>query len=74
MTEYFYTERMGRILLSAMEEVLGREGLNSILRLASLPSYIDNFPADLPDKTFSFATVSKLLESLELAYGPQGGR
>jgi len=73
-TEYFYPERMGRIILSAMEEVLGREGLNSTLRIASLASYIDHFPADRPDKTFSFATVSKLLESLELAYGPQGGR
>ncbi len=61
MTEYFYPERMGRIILSALEEVLGREGLNSTLRIASLASYIDHFPADRPDKTFPFATVSKLL-------------
>ena len=73
-TEYFCPERMGRIILSAMDEVLGREGLNSTLRIAALASYIDHFPADRPDKTFPFATVSNLLESLELAYGPQGGR
>ena len=36
MTEYFYPERMGRIILLAMEEVLGREGLNSVLQIASL--------------------------------------
>ena len=74
MTEYFYPERMGRIILLAMEEVLGREGLNSTLRIASLTSYIDHYPGDRYDKTFPFETVTKLLESLELAYGPQGGR
>ena len=74
MTEYFYPERMGRILLLAMEEVLGREGLNSILRIASLTPFIDHFPAARSDKTFSFMAVSQLLESLEQAYGPQGGR
>ena len=36
MTEYFYPERMGRIILMAMEEVIGREGVRSILDLASL--------------------------------------
>jgi len=74
MTEYFYPQRMGRIILLATEEVLGREGTNSILRLASLASYIDHLPAARSDKTFSFGTVSRLLESLEQAYGPQGGR
>jgi predicted hydrocarbon binding protein len=74
MTEYFYPERMGRILLSAMEEVLGREGLNSALQIGSLAGLIDHFPAARPDKTFSFETVSRLLESLEQAYGFQGGR
>lgn len=73
MNEFFYPEQMGRILLLAMEEVLGREGLNSILRIASLQSYIDHFPLARPDRSFSFETVSRLLESLEKSYGPQGG-
>jgi predicted hydrocarbon binding protein len=74
MTTFFYPERMGRIILLAMEEVLGREGINSTLRIASLTAYIDHYPIARSDKTFSFETISKLLESLELAYGPQGGR
>ncbi|MBI3737806.1 MAG: 4-vinyl reductase [Chloroflexi bacterium] len=74
MTEYFYPQRMGRIILLATEEVLGREGTNSILRLASLASFIDRWPAARSDKTFSFGTVSRFIESLEQAYGPQGGR
>jgi len=74
MTEYFYPECMGRIILLAMEEVLGREGLNATLRVASLSSYIDHYPAARSDKTFAFDRISRLFESLELIYGPQGGR
>jgi predicted hydrocarbon binding protein len=74
MTGYYYPEHMGRILLLAMEEVLGREGLNSLLQAGSLPGLIDHYPAARPDKTFSFETVSHLLESLEQVYGALPGR
>ncbi len=74
MTRYYYPEHMGRILLLAMEEVLGREGLNSILQTGSLSGLIDHYPAARSDKTFSFETVSRLMESLEQVYGPQPGR
>jgi predicted hydrocarbon binding protein len=74
MTDYFYTQRAGRVLLLAMEEILGREGIHSVLRDASLASFMDHYPPANSDKTFSFETVGKLLGSLEQAYGPQGGR
>ncbi len=74
MTEYFYPQRMGHIILLAMEEVLGREGAHSIIRQASFASHLDNLPEMRSEKTFSFGTVSRLMESLEQAYGPQGGR
>ena len=81
MNEYSYPQSMGRIILLAMEEVLGREGTRSILRLASLASFIDQSgsfsdrnPTARSDITFSFGMLSRLIESLEQAYGPQGGR
>jgi predicted hydrocarbon binding protein len=73
MTEYYYPDRMGRILLLAMEEVLGREELNTILQAASLTAFIDHYPAARPERAFPFTTVSRLLESLEETFGPQGG-
>jgi predicted hydrocarbon binding protein len=73
MNEYYYPERMGRIILLAMEEVLGREGLKTILSEALLASYIDNYPSGTSDKTFSFVMMSRIIESLEQAYGPRGG-
>ncbi len=74
MTEYFYPERMGRIILLAMEEVIGKKGVHSILNLSSLASYADEYPGARSDKTFPFKAVAQLQESLEQLYGPQGGR
>ena len=53
MTEYFYPEQMGRIILLAMEEVIGREGVRSVLNLSSLASYADEYPAGTLRKNFS---------------------
>jgi len=74
MTEYFHTQRAGRVLLSAMEEILGREDLQSVLNNAALAAFVDHDPPASMDETFSFETVGKLSESLEQIYGPQGGR
>ncbi len=74
MTDYFYPQCMGRIILLGMEEVLGREGIHSVLKIASLTDFIDHYPPARSDKNFSFVMVSRLLESLEHAYGTLGGR
>ena len=73
-TEFFYPEKMGRIVLEAMEEVLGLNGIHSALQMASLRSFIDNYPPATAERNFSFQTVSKLQSTLEQAYGPRGGR
>ncbi|HEY5729630.1 MAG TPA: 4-vinyl reductase [Anaerolineales bacterium] len=77
MTEpqvFFYPNRMGRIILLSMEEVMGRNGVNAILKLASLPSLLDNYPADNADRVFPFSTISNMTDMLEQVYGPHGGR
>jgi len=70
----FYPNRMGRIILLSMEEVMGRTGVHAILKLASLPSLLDNYPSDTTERNFPFSTVSDLTETLEQVYGPHGGR
>ena len=74
ITTYHYPNRMGRIILLSMEEVMGRNGVNALLKLASLPSLIENYPSDNAEPAFAFSTVSNLTEMLEQAYGPHGGR
>ncbi len=53
---------------------MGRNGVNALLKLASLPSLIENYPTDTAEPAFAFSTVSNLTEMLEQAYGPHGGR
>jgi len=75
MTEsYFYPQRMGWIILQAMEEVIGRSGVHAILNLASLNELIDHYPPSTPECSFPFETVSRIHVALEQAYGPRGGR
>jgi predicted hydrocarbon binding protein len=71
---YYFPNRLGRIMLLAFEEVLGRSGLNALLNLSSLSYFIDNFPPDNDDKAIPFETISQLHYALEQGYGPHGGR
>ncbi len=71
---YFYPNRMGRILLLAMEEILGYLGVIAVLDLAHLPNYIDLSLASNQDLKFPFEHISRFQTSLEHAYGPRAGR
>ena len=71
---YYYTNMIVRFTLEAMEEIMGKNGLNAILNLAGLPHLIDNYPPANLDKEFEFADFSSLMGALEDMYGPRGGR
>jgi predicted hydrocarbon binding protein len=70
----YYPSKFGLIMIKALEDVMGKNGLNAILNLAGLNSYIDNYPPDSLEKTFDFADVSSINIALEEMYGPRGGR
>ncbi len=72
--QYYYPQKMGRLILQGMEEVMGTSGVNTVLHLGSLDSIIKNYPTTSSERTFSFETVSALQASLEKVYGPRGGR
>ena len=72
--QYYYPQKMGRLILQGMEEVMGTSGVNTVLHLGSLDSIIEYYPTTSSERTFSFETVSALQASLEKVYGPRGGR
>jgi len=72
--QYFYTNRIVRYCLLAMEEIMGKNGLNAILNMAKLQHLIDNYPPEDMEKKFDFAEFSALIAALEEMYGPRGGR
>jgi len=71
---YYYPNKFGRILIKALEEVMGKNGLNAILNLAHLPHLIDNLPPDNLERQFDFADFTAINQALEEMYGPRGGR
>jgi len=61
-------------MIEALENVMGKNGLNAILNLANLGDLINHFPADNLNKDFDFADISAINLALEEMYGPRGGR
>ncbi|HEX7567193.1 MAG TPA: 4-vinyl reductase [Anaerolineaceae bacterium] len=70
----YYPNKIARIAIMAMADVMGRNGLNSILNLAMLPHLIDNLPPDNLERKFDFADFSAIQGALEDMFGPRGGR
>jgi len=73
-TQLYYPNKMVRIILLAMEEVMGRTGVNAVLNLARLRHLVNNFPPNNFDRQFTFAELGALMRSLDEMYGPRGGR
>lgn len=73
-TGYYYPNKMGRILLHSMEEVMGRNGLNALLNLTNMRPLIQELPPDNLERAFDFAYITNLNRGLDEIYGPRGGR
>ncbi len=71
---FYYPNKMGRIILLAMEEIVGRNGVNAVLNLSRLQHIINNYPPNNLDRRFSFDDLSRILATLEDIYGVRGGR
>jgi hypothetical protein len=71
---YYYPNKFALIMLKALEDVMGKNGLNAILNLAKLSELIDNLPPDNLNKEFDFSDISAINQALEEMYGPRGGR
>ena len=48
---FYYPNRFALITLEALEEVMGKNGLNAILNMAHMPHLIDHYPPANLDRT-----------------------
>jgi predicted hydrocarbon binding protein len=71
---YYYANKFALIMLDALSDIMGENGLKAVLNLAHLPELIDQRPPDNLNKEFDFADVSAINQALEEMYGPRGGR
>lgn len=61
-------------MLIAMEEIMGRHGVNAILNFARLENIVDSYPPNNLELGFPFTDFSKIQQALEEIYGVRGGR
>jgi len=70
----YYPNKIARLAFAALEDVMGKNGLNAILNLAGMAHLIDNLPPNNLERAFDFADFSAMNGALEEMYGPRGGR
>ena len=70
----YYPNKIGRIYLMAMEEVMGTNGIKAVLNLAKVPHLIGNYPPNNLAREFDFADFGAIGAAIEEMYGPRGGR
>ncbi len=71
---YYYPNRMGRIVLTAMEDIMGYHGVNATLHFAGLTHLVNNYPPNNLDLGFAFSELGAIQDSLDLLFGLRGGR
>ncbi|MGH2538445.1 MAG: 4-vinyl reductase [Candidatus Promineifilaceae bacterium] len=69
-----YPNQMGRIVLLALEELLGIHGLNALLNFAGLPHLIDHLPPNNLEPGFTFHELATIQQGLDDLFGERAGR
>ena len=69
----YYPNLFARIIIKAIEEILGKNGINCTLSNAQLHQFIDQLPPPNLKKLFDFSFLSRISLSIEQLYGRQSG-
>ncbi len=72
--QFFYPNRMGRIILRTMDAMLGKAELDAILRAGGLTEYIDHLPPGDLELGFPFEHLGRLQAAVEEVHGAAAGR
>ena len=71
---FFNSNKYARIFFESIQEITGKNGLDSVLNYAGLSNLIDNLPPDDLERSFDFAHFSIINQALTEIYGERGGR
>jgi len=71
---YYYPNRIVLNIILALEDVIGRNGVHALLRLAQLPNLVEDYPPGNLNREVGFAALSAINIALEELYGLRGSR
>ena len=63
-----------RVLLDAIEDIMGTNGTKAVLNAGGLSKYIDNYPPKSLEMGAHFSEYGALQQAVEEFYGPRGAR
>jgi len=72
--QYYWPNRLARMYLLSLEDVMGKQSLGSVLSLADLGRITNNYPPDSLDLGWSFEDMAALNQALDEMYGESSGR
>jgi bacteriochlorophyll 4-vinyl reductase len=72
--ERYYPNKIGRLYLISLEDVMGRNGVNALLNMAGLRDRVNNYPPNDLRREYSFTELSTTSQALETMYGLRGAR
>jgi predicted hydrocarbon binding protein len=72
--EFFYPNRMGKIILKSIDEVAGTDNFQRILEAAGLSFLLDRPPSGDLERQFPFEYVAQLQSGAEAVFGAEQGR
>lgn len=70
----FYPNKIGRLTLLSLEDVMGRNGVNALLNLAGMKHLVNNYPSNDLRREFPFRDLSGIMEAMTVMYGARGSR
>ncbi|HNT76555.1 MAG TPA: 4-vinyl reductase [Anaerolineae bacterium] len=71
---YYFPNRLVRILLLAMHETVGKNGVSAVLNTARLQHFLTQLPPPNFEPGLSFDEVGRFFQALEGVYGVRSGR
>jgi predicted hydrocarbon binding protein len=72
--KFYYPNRMGKIILHSLQEMIGDTDFKRVLEVAKLPQLFDHPPSGDLDRGFPFEHVSQVQSAVETIFGTDEGR
>lgn len=74
LSGYHVPNRIARYMIVTLQDLMGENGLNAVLKQRGLPSFQEICPPDTMDNVFDFSNYSAICEAVANTYGPRGAK
>ncbi len=71
---YYMNNRVARYMISSLQDLMGENGLNAVLRHGGLPDYATILPPDDMVRAFDFADYGAICAAVAETYGARGAK